>query len=120
MALYPLKGLEKVTYRNVPFAMMTPMPHEHESLHNEVRALCEDKLGNLWVGLKDGILRIYDAGKTYKGYLTENGTISTIGTPMLGTVYFVIQDSKGIIWIATKETALFVPNRLLPTECLIS
>ena len=32
------KGLEKVTYRNVPFAMMTPMPHEHESLHNEVRA----------------------------------------------------------------------------------
>ena len=100
------KGLEKVTYRNVPFAMMTPMPHEHESLHNEVRALCEDKLGNLWVGLKDGILRIYDAGKTYKGYLTENGTISTIGTPMLGTVYFVIQDSKGIIWIATKGDGL--------------
>mgnify|MGYP000603964663 FL=1 len=84
------KGLEKVTYRNVPFAMMTPMPHEHESLHNEVRALCEDKLGNLWVGLKDGILRIYDAGKTYKGYLTESGTISTTGTPMLGTVYFVL------------------------------
>lgn len=95
-----------MTYRNVPFAMMTPMPHEHESLHNEVRALCEDKLGNLWVGLKDGILRMYDAGKTYKGYLTESGTISTTGTPMLGTVYFVIQDSKGIIWIATKGDGL--------------
>ena len=57
------KGLVKVNYRNVPFAMMTPMPHEHESLHNEVRALCEDKLGNLWVGLKDGMLRMYDADK---------------------------------------------------------
>ena len=39
------KGLEKVTYRNVPFSMMTPVPQEYESLHNEIRALCEDKQG---------------------------------------------------------------------------
>lgn len=100
------KGLEKVTYRNVPFSMMTPMSREHESIHNEVRALYEDKLGNLWVGVKDGILRIYDADRRYKGYLTENGTVSTTGTPMKGTSYFVIQDSKGVIWIATKGDGL--------------
>lgn len=100
------KGLEKVTYRNVPFSMMIPVLHEHESLHNEVRALCEDKLGNLWVGVKDGMLRLYDVRRTYKGYLTENGTVSTTGTPMRGTAYFVIQDSKGIIWIATKGDGL--------------
>ena len=45
--------------------------------------LCEDKLGNLWVGLKDGMLRMYDADKAYKGYLTESGIVSTTGTPML-------------------------------------
>lgn len=100
--------------------MMTPMPHEHESLHNEVRALCEDKLGNLWVGLKDGMLRMYDADKAYKGYLTESGIVSTTGTPMLGTVYFVIQDSKGTSGLQQKETDLSVPSRLLPTECLIN
>ena len=52
------------------------------------------------------MLRMYDADKTYKGYLTESGIVSTTGTPMLGTVYFVIQDSKGIIWIATKGDGL--------------
>ena len=104
-----------MTYRNVPFAMMTPMPHEHESLHNEVRALCEDKLGNLWVGLKDGILRIYDADRTYKGYLTENGIISTVGTPVKGTAYFIIQDSKGVIWIATKGDGLIRAEATSPS-----
>lgn len=53
------KGLEKVTYRNVPFSMMTPVPQEYESLHNEIRALCEDKQGNLWVGVKDGVYFVY-------------------------------------------------------------
>ncbi|WP_374049395.1 two-component regulator propeller domain-containing protein [uncultured Bacteroides sp.] len=109
------KGLEKVTYRNVPFSIMTPVPHEHESLHNEVRALCEDKLGNLWVGVKDGMLRLYDANRTYKGYMTENGTISTTGTPMKGTAYFVIQDSKGVIWIATKGDGLVRAELTSPT-----
>ena len=85
---------------------MTPVPQEYESLHNEIRALCEDNLGNLWVGVKDGLLRLYDADRTYKGYLTESGVVSTTGTPMTGTAYFVIQDSKGIIWIATKGDGL--------------
>lgn len=100
------KGLEKVTFRNVPFSMMAPVPQEYESLHNEVRALCEDKSGNLWVGVKDGMLRLYDADRNYKGYLTENGHISTTGMPVKGTAYFVIQDSKGRIWIATKGDGL--------------
>lgn len=100
------KGLEKVTFRNVSFSMLTPVPHEYESLGNEVRAICEDKLGNVWVGLKNGVVRIYDSSRKYKGYLTESGTVSLSGTPMEGTAYFIIQDSKGIIWIATKGNGL--------------
>ena len=75
--------------------MLTPVPHEYESISNETRAICEDKLGNLWVGLKDGIVRIYDSNRQYKGYLTESGTIALSGAPMQGTAYFIMQDSNG-------------------------
>lgn len=100
------KGLEKVSFRSVPFSMLTPVEHAYESLSNEVRAVCEDKLGNLWVGLKDGMVRLYDSKRKYIGYLTANGLIASSGKPMEGTAYFIIQDSKGIIWIATKGNGL--------------
>ena len=100
------KGLEKVTFRSVQFSMMTPEEHNYESLSNEVRALCEDNNKNIWVGLKDGRLRIYDSDHKYLGFLTENGTVSRSGVPMKGTVYYIMQDSKGVLWIATKGDGL--------------
>lgn len=109
------KGLEKVTFRNVPFSMLTPVPHEYESISNETRAICEDKLGNLWVGLKDGIVRIYDSNRQYKGYLTESGTIALSGAPMQGTAYFIMQDSNGVMWIATKGNGLVSARQTSPT-----
>ena len=110
------KGLEKVTFRNVPFSMLTPVPHEYESLSNEVRSVCEDKQGNLWVGLKDGMIRLYDSNRKFMGHLTGNGTISMTGTPMEGTAYFIMQDSKGIIWIATKGNGLVRAEQISPTS----
>ena len=110
------KGLEKVTFRNVPFSMLTPVPHEYESLSNEVRSVCEDKQGNLWVGLKDGMIRLYDSNRKFIGHLTGNGTISMTGTPMEGTAYFIMQDSKGIIWIATKGNGLVRAEQISPTS----
>ena len=91
-----------MTFRSVQFNMLTPEDHNYESLANEVRALCEDKNKNIWVGLKDGRLRLYDADHNYLGILTENGTIAKTGKPMKGTVYDVMEDSKGNIWLATK------------------
>lgn len=109
------KGLEKVTFRNVPFSMLTPVPHEYESLSNEVRSVCENKQGNLWIGLKDGMIRLYDSNRKFIGHLTGNGTISMTGTPMEGTAYFIMQDSKGIIWIATKGNGLVRAEQISPT-----
>lgn len=120
MALYPLQRTEKVTFRNVPFSMLTPVPHEYESLSNEVRSVCEDKQGNLWVGLKDGMIRLYDSNRKFIGHLTGNGTISMTGTPMEGTAYFIMQDSKGLSGLLPKETVWCVPNRFLPQVCLIN
>lgn len=100
------KGLEKVTFRPSQFRMVTPEPHRYESLSNEVRALCEDKEHNLWVGLKDSKLRVYDRNHKEFGYLTEAGTVSRTGTPLIGNVYFIRQDSKNNLWIATKGDGL--------------
>lgn len=100
------KGLEKATFRPSPFNLITPVPHHYESLSNEVRGLCEDTGHNLWVGLKDGKLRIYDRNLSERGYLTEAGTISHTGNPMHGNVYFIMQDRKKNLWIATKGDGL--------------
>ena len=86
------KGLEKITFRPSQFNLITPVPHRYESLSNEVRGLCEDNEHNLWVGLKDGKLRVYDKNRKERGYLTEAGTISHTGVPMRGNVYFIMQD----------------------------
>lgn len=100
------KGLEKVTFRVSPFKLITPVPHRYESLSNEVRGLHEDNERNLWVGLKDGKLRVYDQNLRERGYLTETGTVSRTGTPMSGNVYFIMQDRKKNLWIATKGDGL--------------
>lgn len=109
------KGLEKVTFRSVQFSMLTPTPNHYESLSNEVRALCEDDEQNLWVGLKDGMLRIYDRKRNYKGFLTADGRISQQGEPMEGNVYFILRDSKGVMWLATKGSGLVKAERISPT-----
>lgn len=108
------KGLEKVTFRSVQFNLHAPTPNNYESLSNEVRAVCEDGERQLWVGLKDGMLRVYDSHRNYKGYLTADGHISTSGTPMGGNVYFILQDSKGVMWFATKGDGLVRAERTAP------
>lgn len=100
------KGLEKVTFRSSQFSLVTPVSHRYESLSNEVRGLCEDNEHNLWVGLKDGKLRVYDKNRSERGYLTEAGTIAQTGSPMRGNAYFIMQDSKRNLWIATKGAGL--------------
>ncbi|MDR0938158.1 MAG: response regulator [Mediterranea sp.] len=100
------KGLEKATFRNVVFSLLTPVEHEYESIGNEVRAICEDSRNKIWMGLKDGTIRLYDIDRRYLGYLTEQGTVARSGQRMRGTAYFITQDSKGTLWIATKGDGL--------------
>ena len=102
------KGLEKVAFRSVQFNLLTPEEHIYESLANEVRALCEDANQNVWVGLKDGKVRVYDKNQNYLGLLNSDGVVSTNGKPIQGTVYFIMQDSKGRFWLATKGDGLIL------------
>lgn len=100
------KGLEKITFVNNEFSLVTPRPHDYESLSNEVRALFEDSNGDIWASVKEGMLRVYNSKGIYQGYLTENGTISKNGVPIRGVVYCIMQDKKGRVWIATKGDGL--------------
>jgi len=101
------KGLEKTSFINSPFALVQlTKASNHESLANEVRSLYEDSDRNMWVGLKDGYLRVYDINHKYLGFLTDKGVISQQGTPLKGVAYALTQDSKGNIWIGMKGDGL--------------
>ena len=64
--------------------------------------------------MKDGRLRVYDANHKYLGFLTETGNVSLSGVPMKGTVYDITQDSKGVLWIATKGDGLVRAESVAP------
>jgi len=106
------KGLEKITFVETEFSLEVPYPQDYESLSNEVRALYEDDEQRLWVSVKDGIIRIYDSKNRYLGNLTEEGTISRTGKNLTGVAYGLLQDSKGVMWIATKGDGLVKAEKM--------
>lgn len=110
------KGLEKVTFRPVQFHLNAPYPDQHESLSNDVRALFQDDEQHIWVGLRNGELRVYDKNEHYLGYLTESGTIARSGNRMKGVVYNILQDRNGVFWIATKGDGLIRAERNLKSS----
>jgi signal transduction histidine kinase/DNA-binding response OmpR family regulator/ligand-binding sensor domain-containing protein len=106
------KGLEKISFHNSPFSIKALVKAStHESLSNEVRALYEDSEHNLWVGLKDGHVRIYDHAGKYKGYLRNDGQVSVSGDPVKGVVYAIMQDKEGNLWLGTKGNGLICATK---------
>lgn len=101
------KGLEKVTFKKQPFTLTAPNPGREEEPGNDVRALGEDNDGHIFVGAKDGRLRVYDLNYNYIGYLTSGGRVADSGTPMGGNVYFMMKDRRQVLWIATKGNGIF-------------
>jgi signal transduction histidine kinase/ligand-binding sensor domain-containing protein len=60
--------------------------------HDQVRALTQDKMGNLWLGTDDGLTR-YD-GKYFSHYTTGQGLNNNL-------ILSVFQDKKENIWFGT-------------------
>ncbi|MDH6342103.1 signal transduction histidine kinase/ligand-binding sensor domain-containing protein/DNA-binding response OmpR family regulator [Parabacteroides sp. PFB2-12] len=101
------KGLEKISFITERFHLQMPHPLSYESLSNDVRSLYEDNHGRLWMGLRDGKIRIYEKNGTFLGCLTREGTFAKNGDHSLGVAYHIYEDSKGNIWIATKGDGLY-------------
>ena len=96
------KGLEKVSFFNSHFRLIKPLSCNHDTNANQVRALCEDREGRIWTSTRDGKTLVYSSEFDFIGYLTADGRISATGTPLIASAYQIIEDSKGIIWIAAK------------------
>ncbi len=60
--------------------------------HDQVRALAQDKIGNLWLGTDDGLTR-YD-GKYFSYYTTDQGLNNNL-------ILSVFRDSKENLWFGT-------------------
>lgn len=101
------KGLEKISFLPERFHLQTPHTLGYESLSNDVRSLYQDNQERLWMGLRDGKIRIYDKAGEFLGCLTSEGLISKTNEHVIGVAYHITQDSKGRIWIATKGNGLY-------------
>lgn len=99
-----------ITTRGVEKMSFSPHVYELNNIDNglEIRAFLLDKQRQLWVGSKRGIVRIYHADGTLKGYLTPQGTITPQETKFSRSVYCFLEDKEGNIWLGTKKDGLLL------------
>lgn len=106
-------GLTKVTFNQNTFSRQSIEQDDPDFEGNNVRAVYQDKDGYIWVGSKDGIVRLYDNQKNYIGNLTGKGTFIPYSKEELGMAYCFVQSADGTMWIGTKGNGLLaaVPQR---------
>ncbi|MCC8155300.1 MAG: response regulator, partial [Tannerellaceae bacterium] len=95
------KGLEKVSFFPRAFRLSKAEELSYESLTNDARCIYEDHKQRLWVGSRDGKIRVYEK-EAYIGYLTQDGKISHTGPQADGVAYHIMQDKENAFWISTK------------------
>jgi len=100
-----LHGMDKIIFNNNSFKI-TKLNSEDVKMNNDVRAIFEDKSGNLWVSTKDGSVRVFDAKRNFSGFLCHNGTIGN-GKLIKGIVYCIHQDNDGNIWLGTRGDGIY-------------
>ncbi len=69
---------------------------------NEIRGMCSDNKGRLWLGAKSGKLFIRQHDQWVSGLFVNEPAGG------LGQVYTIFQDSRDRIWLATKRNGLFL------------
>lgn len=88
----------KINYRRL--ALRPEMRSE-----NDVRAMMKDSKDRLWVCTKDGHVYVDDHGKQLALFKSPDGK--------LGSVYTIMEDRNGNIWLGTKGNGLF---KAVPTD----
>ncbi len=99
-------GLEKITFNQNYFKAVKINPETKTYIENDVRVIFEDNEKRLWISTKDGRLTVYDADKKIIGRLSKEGILQNDAI-FASTVYCIIQDTDGNIWIGTKGEGLF-------------
>lgn len=91
-----IKGFGVVKFQNGKIVnyRLNGNDREHSLSDDLVRAINEDKNGNIIFGTQEG-LSIYD-GKSFHNYNTENGLPDN-------AIYSIIKDKNGLVWIGTQN-----------------
>ncbi|MEO5570895.1 MAG: two-component regulator propeller domain-containing protein [Bacteroidia bacterium] len=91
-------GLYEFNYATGKFKRYINHPGDPESLSdNNVRALCIDRSGTLWLGtVNGGLNRLDKTTNTFSHFTMENGLPDN-------AVYSVLEDNKGFLWLGTNK-----------------
>lgn len=100
------QGIEKIIFYPSVFNLFKPIPTANGVTDNEVRAISEDKSGNLWVAMRSGFIMLFDKERRFKGYLGKSGSIGE-SNRFNEFVYSILVDKKNNIWLGTKGKGLF-------------
>jgi signal transduction histidine kinase/DNA-binding response OmpR family regulator/ligand-binding sensor domain-containing protein len=100
------QGIYKCVQRNRDFRFESMEKYIHSGTP-DIRSLFQDPAGNLWVGSKAGELRIFNSKHQSLGLLCRDGSLRSVSDLKL-SVYNILQDRKGRIWLATKGQGLFL------------
>ena len=92
------------------FVVFKHEPGNERSLsYNELKALSEDRQGNLWVGtFENGLNRFDPSTETATRYLHDPKEPSSLGA---ATVRCVLEDSLGRLWVGTQGGGLDLLDR---------
>ncbi len=87
----------------------------------ETRSLMLDNKGRIWSGTRYGDIQIYDHNNNFAGYFNpSSGSIEkNLNARFPSNVYSMMQDSKGRIWIGTREDGLYVASPTTPEKYTI-
>lgn len=100
------RGLTKGTIIQRQVSLLAPDKHPENMASNEIRALCRDRDGHLWLGTKTGNLFCYDSRFRQLHRFPEEG-----GPSRLGQIYTLKTDSRGDLWIGTRDNGVFRMHR---------
>lgn len=91
-----------VTVRNAAGKMIAQFaasqPHKQHLTSNDVRALCEDRLGRMWVGMNGGGVAIIDSMRIVARYRHNAASTTSLSSDV---VRILFEDASGTMWIGT-------------------
>lgn len=100
--IYTHRGLDRLFFGKEKVGP-TKFSHHGEEV---IRSLFCDKENRIFIADKNGFVRICTTKGLPIGYLTKNGNISKTRMSFGASVYSMLQDSHGFLWIGTKPNGL--------------
>lgn len=102
-------GLMKVVFNEDHFFLKMPSDSKRGGVtpDNSVRALMEDKDGNIWASTKNGRVHIYDTMMSKIGELQSDGAVKPGQGKDFGSIYSISQSPDGTVWLGSRRDGLF-------------